>query len=106
MSVLNPQNATITRVDGSPDVDSFVLKYLKDGSVVAQTTVPSNYITANQYVQNLAGLNAAVPASAQGANLVFEASAANVGGASIFTVCPDLVVVVNPPQAPESVEVA
>jgi hypothetical protein len=102
----NPSFATVTRIDGTPDVDSFRLKYLLAGQVVAELVVPANYVTGNQYVQSLHDLNALVAPQFQGAELTLTASAINAGGESTATVSPTQVVIVNAPAAPASVDVS
>lgn len=104
--MLNPHTATITRPDGTPDVSQFRLTYLSAGSPIAELLVGANYVTANQYVQTLDGLNALVPAANQGGDLVLTASAINVGGESSATACDETIQVINPPAAPASVAVS
>lgn len=102
--MLNPQFATITEVP--PTATSFRLKYLVAGSPIAELVVVANYVTENQYVQELDGLNALVPEQYEGGDLVLTASAINAGGESTATVCPTTIQVINPPTAPTSVEVS
>lgn len=102
--MLNPQTATITEVP--PTATSFRLKYLQAGSPIAELVVAANYVTENQYVQDLDGLNALVPEASEGADLVLTASAINEGGESTATSCPTTIQVINPPTAPSSVTVS
>jgi hypothetical protein len=103
-TMLNPQNATITEVP--PTATQFRLKYLRAGQPVAELVVVANYVTENQYVQGLNGLNALVPDNAEGADLVLTANAINVGGESTAVSCGTTVQVINPPTAPSSITVS
>lgn len=102
--MLNPQFATITEVP--PTATSFRLKYLYAGAPIAEVVEAANYVTNNQFVQDLSALNAAVPENREGGDLVLTASAINAGGESTATVCPTTIQVVNAPTAPSSVEVS
>jgi hypothetical protein len=102
--MLNPQNATITELP--PTTTHFYLRYLQARTPIATLVVVANYVTENQFVQTLEGLNALVPEASEGADLVLTVSAVNAGGESTATACPTDIQVINTPTALTNVEVS
>jgi len=104
--VFNPHIATITVIPHT-NVGSFRLQYVKDGDIVAELVQPANYVSGDEFIQNLLPLNALVPQSAQAGNMVLAVRAINAGGESEGqTTASEQIQVVTPPSTPALVVVS
>lgn len=101
--VLNPTAVVIT-VSPPDNVEYFRLVYYFAGEPVATLVQDANYVTNADFSQNLAPLNALVPAQAQGENLSLGIRAGNSGGESAqFGAATDIQVESAPAQPSNAV---
>lgn len=103
--ITNPQTALIS-VAPPENVEFFRLTYLGDGQTAATLVQTANPVGGTDFSQNLAPLNALVPAQFQHSDLTLTARAGNSAGESGQIVSEEVIRVVNPPTTPTQILVS